>query len=76
MCVTVCPPDSKIRYSVLCVLMFMYYTVSYFIGIFHAVVRQISMLLIDNKDSVLFCPVLMLVDRASDERHSSKLIQM
>ena len=72
----VCPPDSKIRYSVLCVLMFVYYyTVSYFIGIFYAVVRQISMLLIDNKDSVVLCPVLMSADRASDERHSSELIQ-
>ena len=35
--------------------MFMYYyTVCYFICIFYAVVRQISMLFIDNKDSV-FC---------------------
>ena len=34
--------------------MFMYYTVCYFTGIFYAVVRQISMLFIDNKDSV-FC---------------------
>ena len=34
--------------------MFMYYTVSYFTGIFCAVVRPISMLFIDNKDSV-FC---------------------
>ena len=31
-----------------------YYTVRYFIGIFYAVVRQISKLFIDNKDSV-FC---------------------
>ena len=31
-----------------------YYTVCYFTGIFHAVVRQISMLFTDNKDSV-FC---------------------
>ena len=38
----------------LCVLMFMYYTVCYFTGIFYAVARQISMLFIDNKDSV-FC---------------------
>ena len=36
------------------VLMFMYYTVCYFTGLFYAVVRQISMLFIDNKDSVLF----------------------
>ena len=52
-----CPPDSKIKYSVfynICVLMFMYYTVCYFTGIFYAVVRQISMLFIDNRDSV-FC---------------------
>ena len=34
--------------------MFMYYTVCYFTGIFYAVIRLISMLLIDNKDSV-FC---------------------
>ena len=34
--------------------MFMYYTVCYCTGIFYAVVRQISMLFIDNKDSV-FC---------------------
>ena len=34
--------------------MFMYYTVCYFTGIFYAVVRQIYMLFIDNKDSV-FC---------------------
>ena len=32
----------------------MYYTVCYFTGTFYAVVRQISMLFIDNKDSV-FC---------------------
>ena len=33
---------------------FMYYTVCYFIGIFYAVIRQISILFIDNKISV-FC---------------------
>ena len=51
-----CPPDSKIKYSLfsnIYVLMFTYYTVCYSIGIFYAVVRQISMLFIDNKDSVL-----------------------
>ena len=32
--------------------MFMYYTLCYFTGIFHAVVWQISVLFIDNKDSV------------------------
>ena len=56
-CVCVYPPDSKIKYSVfynICVLMSMYYLVCYFTGIFYAVVRQISMLFIDNKDSV-FC---------------------
>ena len=42
----------------LCVLLFMYYTVSYFTGIFYAVVRHITMLFIDNKDSVLFYSVL------------------
>ena len=51
-----CPPDSKIKYSVfyvylcsciiiLCVIV---------LCIFYAIVRQISMLFIDNKDSV-FC---------------------
>ena len=30
----------------------MYYTVCYFTGLFYAVVRQISMLFVDNKDSV------------------------
>ena len=43
---------------VLCVVMFMYFTVRYFTGIFYAVVRQICVLFIDNKDSVLFCSVL------------------
>ena len=47
------PPDSKIKYSVLyvyfcsCVIILCYFT-----GIFYADVRQISMLFIDNKDSV------------------------
>ena len=51
----VCRPDSKIKYSVFyvylcsCIIL-----VCYFTGIFHVVVRQISMLFIDNKDSV-FC---------------------
>ena len=36
--------------------MFRYYTVCYFTGIFYAVVRQLSVLFIDNKDSV-FCIV-------------------
>ena len=35
----------------------LYYTVCYFAGIFYAVVRHISVLFIDNKDSV-FCKVL------------------
>ena len=44
---------SPYRICVLCVLKFMYYyTVCYFTCIFYAVVRQISMLFIDNKDSV------------------------
>ena len=57
-CVCVCTPDSKIKYSVFYVylFMFMYYTVCYFTGIFKAVVRQISILFTDNKDS-LFCSV-------------------
>ena len=56
-CVCVFPPDSKIKHSVfynICVLMFMYYTVCCFTGLFYAVVRQISMLFTDNQDSV-FC---------------------
>ena len=36
----------------ICVLIFMYYTMCYFTGLFYAVVRQISMLFVDNKDSV------------------------
>ena len=53
----VCPPDSKIKNSVfynilLCVLVFMYYTVCYFTSILYVVVRLISMISIDNKDSV------------------------
>ena len=49
--------DSKIKYTEFyntCVLMFMHYTVCYFTDIFYAVVKQISMLFIDNKGSV-FC---------------------
>ena len=34
--------------------MFTYYTVYYFTGIFYAVVRQISMLMIDSKDPVFY----------------------
>ena len=34
--------------------MFMYYTVCYFTGIFYAVLKQISMLFIDNKDFVFW----------------------
>ena len=42
--------------------MFMYYyTVCYFTCIFYAVVRQISMLFIGNKDSV-FCTAMTLND--------------
>ena len=54
----VCPPDSKIKYSVFnvylcsCVII-----LCYIICIFYAVGRQISMLSIDNKDSV-FCIML------------------
>ena len=61
----VCPPDSNRKYSVLyniCVIMFMYYTVYYFTGIFYAVVRQISMLIIDNKDSVVCSLMYRLMD--------------
>ena len=41
----------------MCVFMFMYDTVRYFTGIFYAVVRQISMLFINNKDSA-FCVLM------------------
>ena len=47
----------QIKYFVfysICALMFMYYTVCYFIGISYAIVRHISTLFVDNKDSV-FC---------------------
>ena len=44
-------------YDLLLYFCIMYYTVCYLTGIFHAVVRQISMLIIDSKDSVFlyFC---------------------
>ena len=53
------------KYSVFyntCVLMFMNYTVCYFTGIFYAVIRQISMLLIDTKDCscIILCPILVV----------------
>ena len=41
-------------YDLILYLCIMYYTVCYLTGIFYAVVRQISMLFIDNKISV-FC---------------------
>ena len=50
-----CPPDSKIKYFVFyvylcsCIIILCYFTC-----IFYAVIRQISMLFTDNKDSV-FC---------------------
>ena len=53
-------PDSKLKYSVfynMYVLMFshvLYCVLGYFTGIFYAVVRHMSMLFIDNTDSV-FC---------------------
>ena len=50
----------KVLFYNMCVLMFMSYMVRYFTGIFYAVVRQISMLLIDNKDSV-FCVCMLLL---------------
>ena len=46
---------SMIKYSVfhsICVLMFMYYALCCFTGLFYPVVRQISMLFRDSKDSV------------------------
>ena len=57
----VCPPDSKIKYSVFyvylrsCIIILCYFTC-----ISYAVVRQISMLFIDNKDSV-FCMLTYLL---------------
>ena len=49
------------RLCVLCILMFVYYyTVCYFTCIFYAVVRQMSMLFIDNKDSV-FCILNLII---------------
>ena len=51
-----CHTDSKIKYSSfsnICVLMFMYYTVRYSTDILNAVVRQISMLVVDNRYSVI-----------------------
>ena len=40
-------------------LCIMYYTVCYLTGIFHAVVRQISMLFIDNKNFCILYSVLL-----------------
>ena len=51
----VCPPDSKIKYTVFCVYLCSCILLCIILlVILHAVVRQISMLFIDNKDSV-FC---------------------
>ena len=46
-----------LQYIYIYVLMFLYYTVCYFTGMFYAVVRQNFMLLIDNTDSV-FCIIM------------------
>ena len=43
-------------YDLILYLCIMYYTVCYLTGIFYAVVRQISMLFIDNNISV-FCSI-------------------
>ena len=51
-CVWVFGRERERVLCVLCVVMFMYYTVCYFTGIFDAVVRQISVLFMDSKDSV------------------------
>ena len=55
----------EIKYSVfynICVLMFMYcYTVCYFTCIIYAVLRQISMLFIDNKDSVYISYIIIII---------------
>ena len=50
----------------------MYYTVSYFTGLFYAVVRHISTLFIDNKDSV-FCNTLSYKDFANNLDHNKPL---
>ena len=52
--------------------MFMYYTVCYFTGIFYAVVRQICVLFIDNKDSVLFCNGIAVVMYTSKNKSVHK----
>ena len=50
-----CPPDSKIKYSLFYVCLWSCIIIlCYFTCIFYAVVRQNSMLFMDNKDSV-FC---------------------
>ena len=51
-CACALQTQSPLCFTIYGVLMFMYYTVCYCTGIFYAVVRQISMLVIDNKDSV------------------------
>ena len=56
----------------ICVLVFMYYTVRYFTGLFYAVVRQISMLFIENKDSVC-CNTLSYKDFANNLDHNKPL---
>ena len=51
--------------------MFMYYyTVCYFTGIFYAVVRQISILFVDNKDSV-FCTLMARKKKAKKKKNSN-----
>ena len=51
----VCVP-SRLKYKILCVLQYIWTYVHviycHFTGIFYAVIRQISVLFIDNKDSV------------------------
>ena len=54
----VCPPDSKIKYSVFYVYLCLCIILCYFTGIFYAVIRQISVLFIDNKDSVFWLKVV------------------
>ena len=51
-------------------LMFMYYTVCYFTGIFYAVVRQISILFIDNKDSLL-CTLMARKKKAKKKKNNN-----
>ena len=59
----------------ICVFMFMYYTVCYFSVIFYSVVIKISMLFIDNKDSI-FCILysVLCIQLHREKRLSPKIV--